>query len=207
MNNYDQLTNIFVNIIQIKQNKNMTNHNIIVRPAVVEDAGSITRAHYELADYCGYDMSRFNLTEDKVATTINNGKSWARYLVAEGEHSPEETALAGMIYASRMPTFAWTGKPRVYVEDLYVAEQFRGHGVGTRLLATVCRLALEYADGNPDEACVSLDTAIHNNDPTLHFYDGLGFDSHNTNLRLSGRDLKVLADTVRVEKPSGIQDS
>jgi GNAT superfamily N-acetyltransferase len=172
----------------------MSTNEIITRPAVIEDTEEIVKMHRSLAEYCGYDMDRFRIAERQVADTIANQDAWAKYFIAEGDLAPGYRAIAGMIYASRTPTFAWSGAPKVYVEDLYVKEKFRNFGVGKWLVAEVCHLALEYADGNEDSSCVSLDTMNHSNDTTLKFYDGLGFTSHNSNLRLSGEPLAQLAE-------------
>jgi GNAT superfamily N-acetyltransferase len=58
-------------------------------------------------------------------------------LVAEREGEP----LGFCLY---FPTFSsWRGEPGVYVQDLYVAKDARGTGLGRRLLAETARRARE----------------------------------------------------------------
>ena len=49
---------------------------------------------------------------------------------------------AGMaLFHPRFST--WLGQPRLFLEDLYVTEAARGHGVGRRLMARLAAIAIE----------------------------------------------------------------
>lgn len=61
----------------------------------------------------------------------------------------------------------WRGQHGIYLEDLYVRPQFRGQGLGSRLLAALAEICVER--GYP-----RLDWMVLNwNGPALDFYRGL----------------------------------
>jgi GNAT superfamily N-acetyltransferase len=84
-------------------------------------------------------------------------------LIAELDGAPVGMAL----FHPRFST--WTGTPTVYLEDLYVAEAARGHGVGRRLMARLAKIALE-------RGWVRIDFAVLDWNPARGFYRKLGFD-------------------------------
>lgn len=51
------------------------------------------------------------------------------------------TAVSYLAFSTTFSTFS--GKPRMYVEDLYVKAQFRRRGIGKAMLARAARLALD----------------------------------------------------------------
>src|SRR5207237_4571400 len=57
---------------------------------------------------------------------------------------PAGTAL----FHARFST--WLGRPGLYLEDLYVTESARGHGVGRRLMARLAGIAVERGWGRID---------------------------------------------------------
>ncbi|WP_372614984.1 GNAT family N-acetyltransferase [Aquicoccus sp.] len=63
------------------------------------------------------------------------------------------------------------GEPGVYVQDLWIAPEQRGSGLGRRLLAAVAREAA----GRWDAAYLML-TANRGNSGAVRFYDRLGFE-------------------------------
>jgi GNAT superfamily N-acetyltransferase len=81
------------------------------------------------------------------------------------------------------------GKPGIYLEDLFVRPEARGHGVGKRLLAWLAATALE-------RGCGRLEWAVLDwNEPAIGFYKGLGavpLDEWTT-FRLTGAALERLA--------------
>jgi GNAT superfamily N-acetyltransferase len=81
------------------------------------------------------------------------------------------------------------GKPGIYLEDLFVRPEFRGRGVGKRLLAWLAGTALE-------RGCGRLEWAVLDwNEPSIGFYKGLGavaLDEWKT-FRLTGAALERLA--------------
>ena len=62
----------------------------------------------------------------------------------------------------------WTGRPGIYLEDLYVRPSHRGGGFGKALLGTPARLALE-------EGCARLEWSVLDwNEPAIAFYRSIG---------------------------------
>ena len=62
----------------------------------------------------------------------------------------------------------WRGKAGIYLEDLFVPESHRGHGIGKLLLATLARIAVE-------RDCPRLEWQVLDwNQPSIDFYEALG---------------------------------
>lgn len=81
------------------------------------------------------------------------------------------------------------GKAGIYLEDLFVEPQFRGHGIGKALLVHLARRCL--AEGLPRLQWWVLDW----NEPSINFYKSLGAEAQNewTVYRVSGEALERLA--------------
>lgn len=83
----------------------------------------------------------------------------------------------------------WTGRPGLYLEDLFVHPEFRGVGVGKALLARVAAIAVE-------KGCPRLQWEVLDwNTPAVDFYAGLGasFLDEWRNVRMTGEALLKLA--------------
>jgi GNAT superfamily N-acetyltransferase len=62
----------------------------------------------------------------------------------------------------------WQGMHGIYLEDLYVAPELRGHGYGRQLLAELAALCVQRGYGRLDW------TVLDWNEPAIGFYDALG---------------------------------
>ena len=93
-------------------------------------------------------------------------------------------------YAMFFQTFStFKGLPGMYLEDLYVEERFRGHGIGRLLLAHLARIAV-------GRGCARMDWAVLDwNAPAIGFYKTLGAAPVDdwTIFRLKGEPLRKLA--------------
>jgi GNAT superfamily N-acetyltransferase len=78
------------------------------------------------------------------------------------------------LFHSRFST--WLGRPGLYLEDLYVAEETRGHGVGKRLMARLAAIAVERGWGR-------IDFHVLDWNPAREFYERLGMQHHREWLR------------------------
>lgn len=81
------------------------------------------------------------------------------------------------------------GKPGIYLEDLFVLEEYRGKSYGKKLLSKLAALALE-------RNCGRLEWAVLDwNEPSIEIYKSLGARTMDEWLinRLSGKDLANLA--------------
>jgi GNAT superfamily N-acetyltransferase len=135
---------------------------VAIRFAIEDDCGLILEFIHALALY-------EKAPEAVVATEAQlreHGFGPRRHfeaLIAELDGEPAGMAL----FHPRFST--WTGTPTVYLEDLFVAEAARGHGVGRRLMARLARLTLE-------RGWVRIDFAVLDWNPARGFYQKLGFD-------------------------------
>ncbi len=109
----------------------------------------------------------------------------ARAVLAEAGEGGEAAGFA--LYFFAFSTF--TGRPSLYLEDLFVRPERRGSGVGRALLSELARRAVA-AD------CARMDwAALRWNEPALGFYRALGAGTLDdwTRLRLEGEALARLA--------------
>ena len=98
-------------------------------------------------------------------------------------------AVGFVIFFHNFSTFL--GRPGIYIEDLFVEEEFRRRGFGGALLRYVARLAKE-------RQCGRLEWSVLDwNEPAVKFYQKLGAVpmSEWTVFRLTGENLTRLADS------------
>ena len=94
-------------------------------------------------------------------------------------------------YAMYFQTFStFKGLPGMYLEDLFVYERFRGHGIGRQLLTHLARIAVARGCGRMDWAVLDW------NAPAIGFYKTLGAAPVDdwTIFRLKGESLRRLAE-------------
>jgi len=104
-------------------------------------------------------------------------------LIAEHEDKPAGFAFYFFNYST------WTGRPGLYLEDLFVNVEFRGLGIGKALLARVAAIAVE-------KNCPRLQWEVLDwNTPAVDFYASLGasFLDEWRNVRMTGEALAKLA--------------
>jgi GNAT superfamily N-acetyltransferase len=80
-------------------------------------------------------------------------------------------------FHSRFST--WLGRPGLYLEDLFVVESARGHGVGRRLIARLAAIAIERGWGR-------IDFQVLDWNPARQFYERLGLAQVGDWLRYGG---------------------
>lgn len=82
----------------------------------------------------------------------------------------------------------WLGRAGIYLEDLYVAEAARGHGVGRRLIVDMAQVAIRHDARR-------LDLSVLEWNPARGFYQRLGIEHRADWLpyRIDGEALKRLA--------------
>ena len=138
--------------------------SISIRPATPDDAEMIAGMLSRLADEIG-DTERFSST----AETIRQhgfGKQPLFHCLVAGRETPD------MGLALFFPIFSTTrAKPGVYVQDLWMAKDARGQGLGRRLLAEI----VSYSAMQWDAAYLSLTVYASNTNATA-FYQNIGFD-------------------------------
>jgi GNAT superfamily N-acetyltransferase len=104
-------------------------------------------------------------------------------LIAEQDDNPTGFALYFFNYST------WTGRPGLYLEDLFVHPEFRGKGIGKALLQRVAAIAVE-------KNCPRLQWEVLDwNTPAIDFYRSFGaeFLDEWRNVRVAGEALQRLA--------------
>ncbi len=109
---------------------------------------------------------------------------------------PVAEALVGFLedravgFALYFPTYStFVGKPGIWLEDLFVVPEARGHGVGRGLLSRLAALVLERGGGRLEW------TVLDWNAPSIAFYRALGAIALDdwTTYRVVGEALESLA--------------
>lgn len=83
----------------------------------------------------------------------------------------------------------WTGRNGIWLEDLYVHDEFRGRGYGTALISSLAAVCL-------DQGYRRLEwTVLDWNAPSLAFYRSIGAEPMDewTTQRISGAAMAALA--------------
>jgi GNAT superfamily N-acetyltransferase len=123
------------------------------------------------------------MTEELLAAGLFGDRPYAEVVLADDDGGPVGFAL----FFHNFSTFL--GRPGIYLEDLFVLPEHRGHGIGRMLLAHLARLAVE-------RGCGRLEWAVLDwNRDAIQFYERLGArpNSDWTVYRLAGEALSGLA--------------
>lgn len=105
---------------------------VVIRPATAEDAEAIHAALLGIADALD-ERDRIVSTTDDIRHYGFGDHPAFKVLVAESG-----TKLAGICLY--FPSFStWFGRPGVYVQDLYVAPEFRNAGVAEKLMRALAK--------------------------------------------------------------------
>ena len=122
-------------------------------------------------------------TEDRLRATLFGPQPAAEVLMASADGQPAGFALFFHNYST------FLGQRGVYLEDLFVVPQWRGHGLGRQLLARLAAIALE-------RDCGRLEWSVLDwNAPAIGFYRKLGAVPMDdwTIFRVTGESLQRLA--------------
>jgi GNAT superfamily N-acetyltransferase len=132
-----------------------------IRSATIEDCAVILGFVQELADY-------EKLSPQVVATvatleeTLFGDRPYAEVLLGEFRGR----AIGYSLFFHNFSTF--TGRPGIYLEDIYVKPAMRGNGFGKLLLAYIAKLAVE-------RKCTRVEWSVLDwNQPSIHFYRSIG---------------------------------
>lgn len=156
-----------------------------LRAATEADLGTIIELIHALAEY-EREPDAVRLDPEELRRHLFGSRPYAEVILAE----TSDGASAG--FALFFHNFStWEGRPGIYLEDLFVRPESRGHGYGKALLAELARLAVE-------RGCARLEWAVLDwNEPSIQFYRALGAVPMDewTTYRLSGDALTTLART------------
>ena len=155
---------------------------VTIRSATPEDAPLL---HTLVGELAAYEKLSAELTGsvEMLRSALFAPTPVAEALVGELEGTPVGFAL----FFTTFSTFLM--KPGIHLEDLYVREAARGHGVGRALLQAVAQRA-------EARGCGRLEWDVLDwNAPSIAFYESLGAQAHRgwTPYRVTGARLTALA--------------
>ncbi|KAF8315021.1 acyl-CoA N-acyltransferase [Clavulina sp. PMI_390] len=132
-----------------------------IRDAVESDVDEILRLITELAEY-EKEKDSVKATPELLKKNIFE-KGHARVLLAfAGTPDSPGEAVGLALYFFNYST--WTGKPGIYLEDLYVSPERRGQKIGKALFGHLARVAKE-------NDCARIDWSVLKwNQPSIDFY-------------------------------------
>lgn len=105
---------------------------------------------------------QLEVTEQHIADYLFGNENFAKCLLAFENDIPIGFAL----YFSNYSTFV--GRPGIYLEDLFIKENFRGKGYGKKLLLTLVELAHKHNCGRVEWSVLNW------NKSAIDFYESIG---------------------------------
>ena len=153
-----------------------------IRKAGIKDSSLILGFIAELAEY-------EKLSHELVATvaileeSLFGEKPYAEVLIGDFEG----VAVSYALYFHNFSTF--TGRPGIYLEDIYVKPEMRGKGFGKSLMSYLAKLAI-------DNKFARLEWSVLDwNEPSIQFYRSIGAEPMEgwTVQRLDGDALRDFA--------------
>ena len=148
------------------------------------DAGTIVRLVQALAAYENEPAESVKMTEADVLRAGFGEPRRFECLLAELDGEAVGFALFFHNYST------WEGRAGLYVEDLFVEERARGHGLGRALMAAIAAVARE-------RDCPRVDLWVLHWNPTREFYHRIAMNHMREWLpyRMTGEAIASLADT------------
>jgi GNAT superfamily N-acetyltransferase len=155
---------------------------LAIRPAEEADTPLILRFIQDLAEY---ERLRHEAvaTEEDLRRHLFGERPAAEVLLAEVEGE----AVGFALFFTSFSTFL--GRPGLYLEDLFVSPEWRGRGIGRRMLAHLARITRDRGYGRLEWWVLDW------NESAIGFYRGLGARAMDewTTFRLADEALERLA--------------
>lgn len=153
-----------------------------IRPATEQDIDLILHFVRELAIYEKAEHEA-RATPEHVRRTLFCAHPTVFGLICEVAGKPVGFAVYFFNYST------WQGQHGLYLEDLYITPDARGHGAGKALLQRLAQIALEKDCGRFEWSCLDWNT------PSIEFYDSLGAlpQTEWIRYRMTGGALQALA--------------
>ena len=153
-----------------------------LRPATEADLDLVIELIHALANY-EREPEAVTLDREELRRHLFGPRPFAEVIIAEDGTG---TAAGFALFFHNFST--WLGTPGIWLEDLFVRPEHRGHGYGKALLVELGRIAVE-------RGCGRLEWSVLDwNEPSIAFYRSLGalpMDEWTT-YRLSGEALAAL---------------
>ena len=153
-----------------------------IRPARPGDEPAIVAMIYGLAAFEDA-VEQCTVTESQIAAALFGPEPSAYCHHAEVDGEPAAVAVWFRNFST------WDGAAGIYLEDLFVREEFRRLGLGRAMLATLARECVEHGYSRLSWAVLDW------NSPAIALYDAVGGKqmSEWITYRLSGSELSALA--------------
>jgi GNAT superfamily N-acetyltransferase len=155
---------------------------VAIAPATPADVALIVDLIRELAVYEKL-AHEAKATAADLAECLFGARRYAEALIARVSNE----AVGFSLFFHNFSTF--TGRPGLWVEDVFVRDAHRGQGYGKALFATMARIALE-------RRCARMEWSVLDwNEPAIRFYRAIGAVAKDewTTQRLTGAALERLA--------------
>jgi GNAT superfamily N-acetyltransferase len=154
----------------------------MIRSATPADIPAIHRLIVELAIY-EKEPDAVKATHDDLARALFGERPTAECVLAEQDGEPVGMALFFTNFST------WTGKPGLYLEDLFVMPTARGAGLGKALLVHLAQLCVARGYARFEWSVLDWNT------PAIGFYQVLGAKLKDewTGMRVEGDALAALA--------------
>lgn len=164
-----------------------TTTDVTLRAATIDDIPVILRCIRGLAEYerLAYECLA---TEELLRESLFGESPAAQVVLAMVGEEPAAFALWFRNYST------FLARPGIYLEDLFVFPDFRGRGIGRRLLAHLAQIAVARGYGRLEWAVLDW------NVDAIRFYESLGAVpmSDWTTYRVTGEALATLGSTRNV---------
>jgi len=133
----------------------------MIRLARADDCATILGF---IRDLAAYEKLSHEVVADEaqLRATLFGAAPAAEVLIAEDADGPVGFALFFTSYST------FLGKPGLYLEDLFVLPEWRGHGLGLAMMKHLARTAVERGCGRFEWSVLDW------NEPAIGFYQGLG---------------------------------
>ena len=133
-----------------------------LRPATEADLDLVIELIHALAGY-EREPEAVTLDREELRRHLFGPRPFAEVIIAEDGTG---TAAGFALFFHNFST--WLGKPGIWLEDLFVRPEHRGHGYGKALLVELGRIAVE-------RGCGRLEWSVLDwNEPSIAFYRSLG---------------------------------
>ena len=165
--------------------QNETSESLNIRPVTEADIPLVLEFISDIAEYERL-LDHVVADEAILRESFFGPRAKAEGLLAERAGEPAAFA----VYFENFSTF--TGRPGLYLEDLFVKPEWRKHGIGRSLLVRLAQIAVER--GCPRFEWVALDW----NQNAIDFYEKLGAKQLNDwrIFRMEGESIAQLAAQV-----------
>lgn len=144
----------------MEKNDNNKMQELSIRPATEQDASILLYLIKELAVYEKMSDQVVN-SEEAIKKVLFGKRPYAEAEIAYWKGEP----VGMVLFFHNYSTFL--GQPGLYIEDLFVKEEYRGKGIGKALLLECVRLAKE-------RGCGRVEWVVLHWNPAREFYEKMG---------------------------------